>query len=67
MDARLVLEAAPLAVLGTFLLVLGAIDLSDRDASQIVGGSKIVSGVSLFAIPVEPIAYRWFGRKRAPR
>ena len=66
MDAQSVLAAAPLAVLGTFLPVLSAIDLADRDASQIVGGSKIVSGGSLFAIPVGPIAYRWSGRKRAP-
>lgn len=67
MDAQLVLSAAPLAVLGMFLVVLSAIDLVSRERPQIVGGSKIVWGVALLAIPVGPIAYLWFGRKRAPR
>jgi len=66
-DAQLVLGAAPLAVLGTFLVVLSAIDLVNRERAQIVGGSKLVWGVALLAIPVGPIAYLWFGRKRAQR
>ena len=64
MDAQLVLGAAPLVVLGTFLLVLSAIDLANRDRAEIAGGSKIVWGIALLAIPVGPVAYLWFGRKR---
>ena len=67
MDAQLVLGAAPLAVLGTFLLVLSAIDLANREPSQIVGGSKIAWGIALLVVPVGPVAYLWFGRKRVPR
>ena len=67
MDAQLVLAAAPLAVLGTFLLLLSVIDLVNREPSQIVGGSKIAWAVALLAIPIGPVAYLWFGRKRAPR
>ena len=67
MDAQLVLASAPLAVLGTFLLVLSVIDLANREPSQIVGGSKIVWSVAMLAIPIGPVAYLWFGRKRTHR
>lgn len=61
------LGAAPLATLGAFLVVLSALDLAKRERSEIVGGSKVAWAIALLAIPVGPIAYLWFGRKRPPR
>ena len=67
MDAHLVLGVAPLAVLGTYLLVLTAIDLANRDSVEVAGGSKIVWGIALLVMPAGSIVYLWFGRKRTPR
>lgn len=67
MDAHLVLGVAPLAVLSTYLLVLTAIDLANRDSVEVAGGSKIVWGIALLVMPAGSIVYLWFGRKRTPR
>jgi hypothetical protein len=64
-NAELVLASAPLAILGTFLLVLSSVDLAKRDPSQIIGGSKIPWSIAMLAIPIGSIAYLWFGRKRS--
>lgn len=67
MDAHLVLGVAPLAVLSTYLLVLTAIDLANRDSVEVAGGSKIVWCIALLVMPAGSIVYLWFGRKRTPR
>ncbi len=47
-------------------MVLAAIDLVGRERAEVTGGSKMLWAVGLLLVPVGPIAYLWFGRKRRP-
>jgi hypothetical protein len=63
MDDQFVLAAAPLVAIGGLLALLGFLDLSRREPKD-VNGSRIIWGIALLAIPLGPVAYLWFGRRR---
>ena len=63
MSDQVVLAAAPLGANGGLLALLGAIDLAHRDQREL-SGPRILWAVVLLAIPLGPVAYLWFGRRR---
>lgn len=66
MSDQVILAAAPLVAIGGLLALLSAIDLAGRGQHE-VNGPRAIWGASLLAIPLGPILYLWFARKRNPR
>ena len=63
MSDQVVLAAAPLVAIGGLLALLCAIDLAHRDQRDL-SGPWVLWAVALLAVPLGPVAYLWFGRRR---